>query len=552
LTVIFETPNYASLLDKVGVSKLVSDMMDELLALAEAQGCKFPPEFKQNTINEFTRSSTENIMWQDYTARRPMEVETYLGSPVRLSQETGVSVPRVEALYAVLHNLNLVNRSRPKIDTAVGVPAQPGSPSGTPSPLPRGSAQGPPRPGPNGMPNGNGMRPRPRGPSLGPPGPGMRRPPPSMNGGPPNGHPRPPPNGRLPSRRGSMEGGDLDEFSHLVLYDDIPEGGEGGYGQPNPHDMVLRERELQLRQRELALREQEMRLRRAAAGVGPGPGPRRGPPPPPSRAGGGGFDDDDEDDDYFDPTPSSGASMIDPDNFDMMSVTSRKNRKAPGNAAQFRKNPEHDAGPPRSRFRPSFGRNRSSQVMAGMAGVPALHENIMDDPLLGFTSNRYGNVDRGAMHAGSRANSLTAARLDELQYNQGPPPMGMNGNGPRRSSQSPGNPYSPSVRGVPTGRPSPPNGYPGPQMNGRPSPPEGMRQPMPRYPPGHGNVVAPQQVEQHAGVSSLHPPKTKSTRSLTGSASASAGSGDSTNLDSEPSAHSSQSSLGPRPPIGVR
>ncbi|KAG7291653.1 hypothetical protein NEMBOFW57_001672 [Staphylotrichum longicolle] len=552
LTVIFETPNYASLLEKVGVSKLVSDMLDELLALAEAQGCKFPPEFKQNTINEFTRSSTENIMWQDYTARRPMEVETYLGSPVRLSQEAGISVPRIEALYAVLHNLNLVNRSRPKIDTAVGASVQPGSPSGTPSPLPRASAQGPPRPGPNGVPNGNGMRPRPRGPSVGPPGPGMRRPPPSMNGGPPNGYPRPPPNGRLPSRRGSMEGGELDEFSHLVLYDDIPEGGEGGYGQSNPHDMVLRERELQLRQRELALREQEMRLRRAAAGVGPGPGPRRGPPPPPSRAGGGGFDDDDEDDDYFDPTPSSGASMIDPDNFDMMSVTSRKNRKAPGNAAQFRKNPEHDTGPPRSRFRPSFGRNRSSQVMASMAGVPALHENIMDDPLLGFTSNRYGNVDRGAMHAGSRANSLTAARLDELQYNQGPPPMGMNGNGTRRSSQSPGNPYSPSVRGVPTGRPSPPNGYPGPQMNGRPSPPDGMRQPMPRYPPGHGNVVAPQQVEQHAGVSSLHPPKTKSTRSLTGSASASAGSGDSTNLDSEPSAHSSQSSLGPRPPIGVR
>ena len=554
LTVIFDTPNYATLLDKVGVSKLVSDVMDELLALAEAQGCKFPPEFKQNTISEFSRSNVENIMWQDYTARRPMEVETYLGSPARVSQETGVGVPRIEALYAVLHNLNLVNRNRPKIDAAMGAPGQPGSPTGTPSPLPRMSAQGPPRPGPNGMPNGNGMRPRPRGPSgMGPPGPGMRRPPPSMNGGPPNGYPRPPPNGRLPSRRGSMEG-DMDEFGHLMLYDDIPEGGGPGYGPPGPNDMAMREREFQLRQRELALREQEMRMRRA--GGGGGPGPRRGPPPPPSRAGGG-FDDDDEDDDYFDVVPSSGASMIDPDNFDMMSVTSRKNRKAPSNAQQFRKNPEQDTGPPRSRFRPSFGRNRSSQMSAGMSGVPALHENIMDDPLLGFTSNRYGAVDRGAMHAGSRANSLTAARLDELQYSQGPGPgpMGMNGNGPRRASQSPGNPYSPSVRGVPTGRPSPPNGYQGgPPMNGRPSPPEGMRQPMPRYPPGHGNVVAPQQVEhQVAGVSSqLHPPtKTHGTRSLTGSASASAGSGEST-LDSEPSAHSSQSSLGPRPPIGVR
>ncbi|EEY15664.1 conserved hypothetical protein [Verticillium alfalfae VaMs.102] len=89
-------------------------------------------------------------------------------------------------------------------------------------------------------------------------------------------------------------------------------------------------------------------------------------------------------------------------------------------------------------------------------------------------------------------------------------------------------------------------------MNGRrPSPPESVRQPVPRYPPGHGNAVAPQQVEQHVGVSGLHPPNAKNMRSLTGSASASAGSGDS-HIDTEPSAHSSQSSLGPRPTVGVR
>ncbi|AEO54870.1 2-dehydropantoate 2-reductase-like protein [Thermothelomyces thermophilus ATCC 42464] len=549
LTVIFETPDYAALLEKVGVSKLVSDIIDELIALAEAQGCKFPPDFKQNIINEYSKSSAENIMWQDYMARRPMEVETYLGSPIRLSQDAKVSVPRVETLYAILHNLNLVNRNRPKIDTSVPAPAQPGSPAATPSPLPRMSAQGPPRQMPNGMPNGNGMpRSRPRGgSSMGPPGPGMRRPPPPTNGGPPNGYPRPGPNSRLPSRRGSMEGADLEEFSHLVLYDDIPEGGEAGYAA---HDLALREKELQLRQKELALKEQEMRLRRAGQGMGPGPGPRRGPSAPPSRAGGGGFDDDDDDDDdYFDPHSTIGTPMIDPDNFDMMSVTSRKNRKVLGtNPVQFRKNPEQEVSSFRSRFRPSFGRNRSSQVMA----APPVNADIMDDPLLGFTSNRYGDVDRGAMHAaGSRANSLTAARLDELQYSHGPPPTGVNGGGPRRVS---GNPYSPSIRGgVPGGRPSPPNGLPPQQQNGgRPSPPEGVQQPMPRYPPGHGNNVAPHQVEQHAGVSALQPPKSRSARSLTGSASASAGSGDSTNLDSEPSAHSSQTSLGPRPPIGVR
>ncbi len=529
--------------------QLVTDVIDELTTLAEAQGCKFSADFKQKTIEDMTKPQTpESIMWQDYMARRPMEVETFLGSPIRVSQDTGVRVPRIETLYAVLHNLNTINQSRPKSEVATR-PA-PGSPPPAPSPLPRMSSQQPNgRPMtnggiPGGMPNGNGVpRPRPRGSSsMGPP-PGMRRPPPPMNGGMPNGYGRPSTNGypgpRQASRRGSMEGADLEEFSHLVVYDDIPEGGEATY----QHDQIsIRERELDLRHRELALREQEMRMRRGGGGSGP---PRR---PPPTR-GAGMYDDEDEDEDFFDPSAAPGGpSVIDPDNFDMMSVTSRKNRKA-APAPQYRKN--SDYGPPRGggRFRPGMGRNRSSQIVDQ---VPGVHTNILDDPLMSCSSNRYGTVDRGTMQAESRANSLTASRLDELQFGPGgPPPMGMNGQYPRRSSQSPGNPYSPSIRGG-NGRPSPHNGFHGPQPNGRPSPPDGMRQPVPRYPPGHGNAVAPQQVEQHVGVSALQPPMGKNVRSLTGSASASAGSGDSTQLDSEPSAHSSQSSLGPRPPIGVR
>jgi len=199
-------------------------------------------------------------------------------------------------------------------------------------------------------------------------------------------------------------------------------------------------------------------------------------------------------------------------------------------------------------MRPGFPRNRSSARI--ISQVPTTHDNIMDDPLMGYSSNRYGNVDRQQMAVESRTNSLTAARLDELQY--GGPPNGQAPGYARRASQSPGNPYSPQM-GRGNGRPSPPNGYMGPPTNGRPSPPGGMRQPVPRHPPGQGNVIAPQQVEQYAGVSALHPPKgSMNVRSLTGSASASAGSGDSANIDSEPSAHSSQSSLGPRPPIGVR
>lgn len=494
-SVIFETPNHAALLEKVGVRDLVSGVVDELITLAEATGCKFEPNFKLKLMEEMTKATGESIMWQDFVARRPMEVETYLGSPIKIGRDSNISMPRTESLYAILHNLNVVNRNRPKqTETNGGV--QPGSPTGPSQLPPRMPSQNSHRPMMNGMPpNGNGMPPRgvrPRNSSNFSQG-GMRRGPPSMSGAPPNGYARPPSsmNGgsRQPSRRGSMDESNLEEFSHLVLYDDIPEGSEHGHAEPG-----LREREMQLRQREMAVREQEMRMRR---GPPPGPpGPRRGPHP--MRSSKQAFDDDDDDDDdYFDPLANPAPPMIDPDNFDMMSVTSKKNRKAPGpSPAQFRRNPDDLPPPSRgSRFRSNFGRNRASQSNHPVAST----ENILDDSLMSITSNRYGTVDRGAMGAGSRANSLTASRLEDMQYGPGPGgPPGMNGAYPRRSSQSPGNPYSPSLRGG--RRQSPPNGYgPGPGMNGRPSPPDGVRQPVPRYPPGQGNAIAPQQVEQQVG-----------------------------------------------------
>jgi len=412
----------------------------------------------------------------------------------------------------------------------------------------------------NGSLNGNGMRGG-RTPSMGPPmrgGPG----PPRMNGYPSrqsNGYnPRGPPPNQL-SRRPSFEGDDLQDFSHVVLYDEIPEGGVAGsyndMANGNPSELAIRERELNLRQRELQLREQEYNMRK---------GPRR--PPPSNR---GGFDDDDDDDDdFFDPMAMRGPPMpaVDPDSVDMMSVTSRRNRKAPS-LSQIRQNPEqgvmgrgtgmrnsHSFGP-----RPGLNRNRVSAQM--MANMPGMHDNPLDNPMMGYSSNRYGTVDRKEIGDQSRTNSLTAARLNELQG--AGTNAGMNGaypsaapGMPRRTSQSPGNPFN----GRNMGRPSPPeDGYMPPggmHPNGGPSPPGMMRQPVPRYPPGQGNAVAPQQVEQHAGVSNkLYPPKgplgppQKNVRSLTGSASASAGSGDSgasAHIESDPSAHSSQSSLAPR------
>ena len=498
---------------------MVSDVIDELLQIAHAQGCDFNQGFKERIIQKMSEpSETNSIMYQDFSAKRPMEVETYLGSPIKLAQESGVHAPRIETLYALLHHCNIVNQQRP------AAPATSPQPPGPQMPPPRMSSNGPPRGGFNGGMGGpppGGMG-RGRAPSMqGPPprrGPGPG--PPMMNGYPSrqsNGYnPRGPGPNQL-SRRPSFEGDGLgEEFSHLVLYDDIPEGGVpqaygDGSGGPSSggSDLAFRERELALRQRELQLREREYNMRR---------GPRR---PPPSNAGG--FDEDDDDDDFFDPTDGRGPQMapIDTENFDMMSVTSRRTRKAPS-LSQIRANPEAGMDQRRGGMRqshsfggrPGLNRNRASAQM--MASMPALHDSVMDDPMMAYSSNRYGAVDRKTMGQESRTNSLTAARLSELQGAgnnagmNGAYPSPAPGMAPRRTSQSPGNPFN---NGQHMGRPSPPDErYMGPPggmpNNGGPSPPGMMRQPVPRYPPGQGNAVAPQQVEQsRRGEQPMYPPK---------------------------------------------
>lgn len=542
---LFETPNHTELLDKTGCRTLVFGIIDELLTLAAAQGCQFPVGFRDKIVAEMVQpTEIQSVMYQDYTAKRPMEVETYLGSPLKLAQEAGVLVPRLETLYPILHNLNIVNQTRPAQNPMSPTVVQaPPRMSSVPA---NGAVAGPVK---------NGVRP-----STGR-APSMNGAPPPMRRGMSNGYPpRAGPNGYGPNGmgRGGPDGNGLEEFSHVMLYDSYAEGFEGangvyddsmGQGAASTGDLAIRERELQLRQRELALREREYSMRRG-----------RGPPPPASHAGG--FDDEDEDD-FFDPMSShSNYPPVDADNIDMMSVTSRRNRRGPPGRPSM----DMGGGPPSSRGRNMYPRQKNRASTRAMSDMPMIGDsNIMNNPLMDYASNRYGNVDRGTIGRESRTNSLTAARLDELQ--RGPGAGGFGGNGgypglPRRSSQSPGHPLGGGPR-PPGNRPSPPNGYP--HMNGangannmngnRPSPPNGMRQPVPRHPPGHGNAVAPHQVEQHAGVSSLQPPPPPKkgpqvvVRSLTGSASASAESGDSgasAHLGSEPSAHSSASSLAHR------
>ncbi|GLI77882.1 hypothetical protein PoHVEF18_006178 [Penicillium ochrochloron] len=539
-SVAFETSNPSQLLEKVGVRQLVIGIIDELLELAQVQGCHFPGDFREKTIEKMTASDAPSTMFQDFQARRPLEIETFLGSPIKLATESNVAVPRIEALYAMLHHLNIANQNRPRAGDS-----PPASVMGHPPPRMSSAPPGQ-RPPMNGA-----MRSSRTNSSMGVPPPGQRRGPPSgmMPRGPGGPMPMPMgPQGRGVPRDTSLEG--LEEFSHLVVYDEseggmpVPQANGNGYpdAATSPNDIVLRERELALRQRELQLREQEMHMRR---GPGPGPG-RRGPP---SRAPAAAFDEEDED--YFDPMDNMAIPHIDPDQVDMMSITSRRARKAPSHS-QFRKNPEMmGGGPPGSQSRPGssfgryFGRKRASDRV--MQEIPGLHDSLMDNPMMSYSSNRYGAVDRNQMGIDSRANSLTASHMGD--YPPRPYPQS------RRNSQSPAAPFpgppgppGPSRMGRPmTGHDQSLGPHGGPPHNGHPSPPGNMRTPVPRHPSGQG-PVGPQQIEQHYGVSNSFPAKgPPKNKSLTGSASASAESGDSgasANLDSEASAHSSQISLG--------
>ncbi|PYI21730.1 ApbA-domain-containing protein [Aspergillus violaceofuscus CBS 115571] len=530
-SVMFDNGNVTELLQKVGVRQLVTDVIDELIGLAKAHGCSFPSDFPQKTMDAMAASQSPNTMYQDFQARRPMEIETYLGSPIKLATELNIRLPRIETIYAILHHVNTTNLSKPRESPTPSVQAPPPQPTRMSSaPPPR---NGPPMRPPPGRSSSAMMMPPPR---RGPPMPGMSRPPSTQP---------PPASARMPPREPSLEG--LEEFSHLVVYDDAGEAGPpprnpNGYpdGHPGPAhsqstaDLSLRERELALRQRELQLREHEMSMRR-------GP-PRRNAP---SRAT---FDEEDEDD-YFDPMDTSLVPNIDPDNVDMLSITSRRAKKFPS-ASQIRKNPEllsNGGGGGGSRsgtFSRYFGGGRKRASDRIMQEIPGLHDSLLDNPMMAYSSNRYGAVDRNQMAAGSRTNSMTTSRMGD--YPPHPYPHS------RRNSHSPATPYG-GPPGPRMGRPAtaqdqhfgPPHG---PPNGGHPSPPGHMRAPVPRYPPGHGNAVGSQQVEQQIGVSNSYPTKgTPKERSLTGSASASAGSGDSgasANLDSENSAHSSQISLG--------
>lgn len=91
--------------------KLVTDVMDEVVAVAQAKGySNVTSEMARGQLQRaLERKGTKGIepsMLVDVLNGRRMEVEVILGNPIKVAKEVGVDVPRMETLYALLKALD--------------------------------------------------------------------------------------------------------------------------------------------------------------------------------------------------------------------------------------------------------------------------------------------------------------------------------------------------------------------------------------------------------------------------------------------------------------
>ena len=90
---------------------LVEQIMQEVVAIAAAQGCKISSSYIQKRL-QYTAQlrSFRTSMKMDYDARQPMEIEALIGNPLRAAQKAGVLVPQIAMLYQQLKFLDAYDR----------------------------------------------------------------------------------------------------------------------------------------------------------------------------------------------------------------------------------------------------------------------------------------------------------------------------------------------------------------------------------------------------------------------------------------------------------
>ena len=90
--------------------ELVAALMDEVVRGADAVGRRVPPDFVQRMIRDTEKMKPyRTSMKIDYDERRPMEVESIFGNPLRAAATAGTDLPRIGMLYRELKFLDAAN-----------------------------------------------------------------------------------------------------------------------------------------------------------------------------------------------------------------------------------------------------------------------------------------------------------------------------------------------------------------------------------------------------------------------------------------------------------
>lgn len=103
LSVLANGADTYTMLDTAGGEKLVREMMQEVIAAAEADGHPLPPQIIDSNIDGTRKMPAyKNSMALDYLNDRPIELDAILGNVVAIAQQHNVPVPRLETILAAL------------------------------------------------------------------------------------------------------------------------------------------------------------------------------------------------------------------------------------------------------------------------------------------------------------------------------------------------------------------------------------------------------------------------------------------------------------------
>ncbi|KAK9477406.1 ketopantoate reductase PanE/ApbA C terminal-domain-containing protein [Lipomyces japonicus] len=397
LSVLLDEPNLTALLNQPHATLIINGLIAELISIARSQSCKFEnnnnnySSFIAGVIEQSTSVVKPSMMYQDFAAHRPLEIEVLVSNPLKIAGENKLSVPRLELIYALLSKLNQSNQTSlppplPSSSSSSALPPSTSHPLQPPflyrqSPSTTSLRQAHQQPPPlQHQFNASSRRP--------PQQPGRRGPTP-VGQVTPNGY-------SANSSPGAVTG--LEEFSDVLSFASGPPlSPPSSSNNSNVNNVNINssssynERELDLRRRELALREAELSLRTTTSRPVM---PMRAQTVGPSMS-------------MHDLTAASSASPA--VNFDMLSVTSKRNRRQGSNLRGPFK-----MGDPFV----NDGSLASRRVSNGFDKSPIeYYESFMESPLALYTSDRYHSVDTRALTADhSRANSLSSNSGQRQMY----------------------------------------------------------------------------------------------------------------------------------------